>query len=181
MTKGERAAGTVRSERGRGEPPIRHVTFREPNRDSCFTGSPRAYVILYGCHVRRRATAEIDLKQLDAELHHLVAKERGELVHFLRRLDLFDREGGCVRLAYRSLFQYLVESHHMSEPTAWRRSNAVRLLREFPQLEQPIADGRIGLTAVGDSAKEADRRYRDAQRILLEEARGSVQEQPLPL
>jgi hypothetical protein len=41
--------------------------------------------------------------------------------------------------------------------------------------------GRIGLTAVGDSAKEADRRYRDAQRILLEEARASVQERPLPV
>jgi hypothetical protein len=40
--------------------------------------------------------------------------------------------------------------------------------------------GRIGLTAVGDSAKEADRRYRDAQRIVLEEARSSVTERPLP-
>jgi hypothetical protein len=40
--------------------------------------------------------------------------------------------------------------------------------------------GRIGLTAVGDSAKEADQRYRDAQRILLEEARRSVEERPLP-
>jgi hypothetical protein len=41
--------------------------------------------------------------------------------------------------------------------------------------------GRIGLTAVGDSAKEADRRYRDAQQILLEEARASVTEKPLPV
>jgi hypothetical protein len=40
--------------------------------------------------------------------------------------------------------------------------------------------GRIGLTAVGDSAKEAERRYREAQRIVLDEARGSVEEQPLP-
>ena len=93
--------------------------------------------------------AELDLMQLDAELHHLVAKERGQLIHFLRRLELFDREGGCARLAKGSLFEYLVKDHHMSEPTAWRRSNAVRLLREFPQLEAPIADGRIGLTVLG--------------------------------
>ena len=92
---------------------------------------------------------ELDLMQLDAELHHLVAKERGELIHFLRRLELFDREGGCARLAKGSLFEYLVKDHHMSEPTAWRRSNAVRLLRESPQLEAPIADGRIGLTVLG--------------------------------
>jgi hypothetical protein len=40
--------------------------------------------------------------------------------------------------------------------------------------------GRVGLTAVGDTAAEADRRYRDAQRILLAEARLSLEESPLP-
>jgi len=40
--------------------------------------------------------------------------------------------------------------------------------------------GRVGLTAVGDSPAEADRRYREAERILLEEARLSRQEPPLP-
>jgi hypothetical protein len=41
--------------------------------------------------------------------------------------------------------------------------------------------GRIGLTAVGDSRAEADKRYREAERVLLEEARASLQEVPLPL
>jgi hypothetical protein len=41
--------------------------------------------------------------------------------------------------------------------------------------------GRVGLTAVGDSPADADRRYRDAQRILLEEARLSLKEAPLPV
>lgn len=41
--------------------------------------------------------------------------------------------------------------------------------------------GRIGLTAVGDTAAEADRRYRDAERILLEEARLALEEPPLPV
>jgi hypothetical protein len=40
--------------------------------------------------------------------------------------------------------------------------------------------GRIGLTAIGDSRTEADRRYREAERILLEEARAALQEVPLP-
>jgi hypothetical protein len=40
--------------------------------------------------------------------------------------------------------------------------------------------GRVGLTAVGDSAAEADRRYRDAERILMEEARLALEEPPLP-
>jgi hypothetical protein len=41
--------------------------------------------------------------------------------------------------------------------------------------------GRIGLTAVGDSRVEADRRYREAERVLLEEAQASLQEVPLPV
>jgi hypothetical protein len=41
--------------------------------------------------------------------------------------------------------------------------------------------GRIGMTAVGDSPAEADKRYREAERILLEEARASLQEVPLPV
>ena len=40
--------------------------------------------------------------------------------------------------------------------------------------------GRVGLTAVGDSPDEAERRYRDAERILLDEAALSLQERPLP-
>ena len=41
--------------------------------------------------------------------------------------------------------------------------------------------GRVGLTAVGDSPAEADKRYREAERILLEEARASLQEVALPV
>ncbi|HEY0473018.1 MAG TPA: peptide ligase PGM1-related protein [Kribbella sp.] len=41
--------------------------------------------------------------------------------------------------------------------------------------------GRVGLTAVGDTPAEADRRYRDASRILLEEARLALGEHPLPV
>jgi len=41
--------------------------------------------------------------------------------------------------------------------------------------------GRLGLTAVGDSPAEADRRYRDASRIVLAEAEKAFAERPLPL
>ena len=41
--------------------------------------------------------------------------------------------------------------------------------------------GRVGLTAVGGTPAEADRRYREATRILLEEARAALQEKPLPV
>jgi hypothetical protein len=38
----------------------------------------------------------------------------------------------------------------------------------------------LGLTAVGDTAADADRRYRDACGIVLAEAEQALQEQPLP-
>jgi hypothetical protein len=41
--------------------------------------------------------------------------------------------------------------------------------------------GRVGLTAVGDTPADADRRYRDASRILLDEARLAFDERPLPV
>ncbi|TCO32521.1 hypothetical protein EV652_104127 [Kribbella steppae] len=41
--------------------------------------------------------------------------------------------------------------------------------------------GRLGLTAVGDTPAEADRRYRDASRIVLAEAEQAFVEHPLPV
>jgi len=41
--------------------------------------------------------------------------------------------------------------------------------------------GRVGLTAVGDTPAEAHQRYREAERILFEEARSALEEQPLPV
>ncbi|MFI5694381.1 peptide ligase PGM1-related protein [Kribbella sp. NPDC051586] len=41
--------------------------------------------------------------------------------------------------------------------------------------------GRLGLTAVGDTPAEADRRYRDASRIVLAEADQAFAEHPLPV
>lgn len=39
--------------------------------------------------------------------------------------------------------------------------------------------GRVGMTSVGDTPTEADRRYREAERILLDEARLALEELPL--
>jgi hypothetical protein len=51
----------------------------------------------------------------------------------------------------------------------------------FHMISSLTEHGRIGLTAVGDSPIEADRRYREAERILLEEARLALEERALPV
>jgi PGM1 C-terminal domain len=40
--------------------------------------------------------------------------------------------------------------------------------------------GRVGLTAVGDSPADAEARYQEAERILLDEAAAALSAQPLP-
>jgi hypothetical protein len=89
------------------------------------------------------------LRALDAELKSLASDERAGLVHFLRRLDLLDRERAYAELACRSPFEYLVKELHLAEGTAWRRVNAMQLVRTFPQLESALADGRLNLTTLG--------------------------------
>jgi hypothetical protein len=49
----------------------------------------------------------------------------------------------------------------------------------FHMISSLTEHGRVGLTAVGDSPAEADRRYREAERILLDEAKLALVEPPL--
>ena len=72
------------------------------------------------------------VQAIDSELKALAADERRGLLQFLRRLDLLDREGGFELFKCGSAYEYLVREHHLPEGTAWRRVNAMKLLRRFP-------------------------------------------------
>ena len=86
---------------------------------------------------------------LDAKLRSISVVERKNLVSFLRDLDLLDQEHAYVALSFTSTFDYLVRRHHLPEGTAWRRVNAMRLIRRFPVLESALEDGRINTTQLG--------------------------------
>jgi len=91
---------------------------------------------------------------------HLVATDHleSDLLRGLMPLDLFDivaRQG----LHFDQSRQVGVVFHMISSIT------------EF---------GRVGLTAVGNTAEDAEERYQTAQRILLEEAAAAQVEAPLP-
>jgi hypothetical protein len=91
---------------------------------------------------------------------HLVATDHleSELLRGLVPLDLFD----------------IVARHGLHFDHS-RQTGIV-----FHMISCLTEHGRVGLTAVGDSPEEADRRYHEAERILLEEARSSFEEPPLP-
>lgn len=91
---------------------------------------------------------------------HLVATDHleSDLLHGLTISDLFD----------------VVARHGLH----FDQSRQVGIV--FHMISSLTEHGRIGLTAVGDSASESDRRYREAERIVLEEARLALQERALP-
>jgi len=91
---------------------------------------------------------------------HLVATDHleSELLRGLVPLDLFD----------------IVVRHGLHFDQS-RQAGIV-----FHMISCLTEHGRVGLTAVGDSPDEASRRYREAERILLDEARSAAEETPLP-
>jgi hypothetical protein len=92
---------------------------------------------------------------------HLVASDHleSELLRGLTSSDLFD----------------IVARHGLH----FDQSRQVGIV--FHMISCITEHGRIGLTAVGDTPSEADRRYREAERVLLEEARLALAEAPLPV
>jgi pheganomycin biosynthesis PGM1-like protein len=91
---------------------------------------------------------------------HLVATDHleSELLRGLSASDLFD----------------IVARHGLHFDQSRQVGIVFHMISSITEL------GRIGLTAVGDSRAEADRRYREAARILLEEAQASLREPALP-
>jgi hypothetical protein len=91
---------------------------------------------------------------------HLVATDHleSDLLRGLVPLDLFD----------------MVARHGLH----FDQSRQVGIV--FHMISSLTEHGRVGLTAVGDTAEQADRRYQEAQRIVLQEARSALDEPPLP-
>jgi len=85
---------------------------------------------------------------LHAQLRSLVASERRELVRFLLLLDAFDREAGYFEFGRPSLWMYLLKDLGLRESVAARRIAVMKLLRQFPQLDAPLADGRLCITTI---------------------------------
>lgn len=76
----------------------------------------------------------------------LVKQEKNLLAKILRHLREVDRRHLYATLSCASLFAYLVEHLGYSEDQATRRIAALRLLQDFPEIEEAVADGRHTLS-----------------------------------
>ena len=80
-----------------------------------------------------------------AELLHA---ERGALADLLLSLAEFDRVSAYRELGFATLFDYLHRELRLSRGSAHYRQVATRLVERFPEIVEPLRDGRLCLTTV---------------------------------
>ncbi|MCB9025061.1 MAG: HNH endonuclease [Bdellovibrionaceae bacterium] len=103
-----------------------------------------------------KESTTINLKHLkDHELLtqtlKLVQKERQLLTQVLHHLKEVERRRLFSDLGYQSLFEYAVKELKYSEGQAGRRIQAMRLLKELPEIEKKIESGALSLTNISQA------------------------------
>lgn len=84
--------------------------------------------------------------ELLRKIEELAQKERELLTDVLQHLREIERRRLFSSLGFSSLFSYAVAKLGYSEDQAYRRINAMRLLREIPEIEEKIQAGTISLS-----------------------------------
>src|SRR5215510_9627022 len=98
----------------------------------------------------------MNASEFDAWLCNLRAKERVSQVELLLALVEFDRNEIYLELGYDSLWTYCMKRLHLCEGSTYLRTQAVAVLRRFPQLSAHLRDGRLNLTTLVERAPLLD-------------------------
>jgi hypothetical protein len=92
--------------------------------------------------------ASISNDDLFVTVQRLTARSNVALADLLAHLGEVERRGIHRSRACASLYTYCIYELRMSEDTAYRRSKAARLVREYPELHDAIAKGELHLTGL---------------------------------
>jgi hypothetical protein len=90
----------------------------------------------------------------------LLAREHAALGEFLVELAAFDAKRLWLDLGYTSLFDFLHRELGLSKASASFRKKAAELIQSFPEVLEPIRDGRLCLSSVFELAKVLTRENR---------------------
>ncbi len=102
-------------------------------------------------------------REFTARLADLLRRERAALAEFLVALSAFDRKRLWLELGHSSLFYFLHRELGLSKGAAFYRKTAADLIQRFPEVIEPLRDGRLCLTSVVELSK-----------VLTPENRGDV-------
>ena len=95
----------------------------------------------------------IQARESTTILAGLLRREHGAMAEFLLALAEFDRQRLWLDLGYSGLFSFLHRELRMSKAAAFYRKTAAELVRNFPEIVEPLRDGRLCITAVVELAK----------------------------
>jgi hypothetical protein len=94
-----------------------------------------------------------EARRLRDAIAALLRRERAAMADFLIALSDFDRRRGWEVLGYANLFAFLTSELGLTPaPTYWRLE-AARLLQRFPELIEPLRQGRLCLTTLGELSR----------------------------
>ena len=105
----------------------------------------------------------LEARQARDGLAALLRREHVAMAEFLVALADFDHRRGWERLGHASLFAFLHVELKLPNPSAYWRMSAARLLQRFPEVVEPLCEGRLCCTATAELAK-----------VLTEENRAEV-------
>jgi hypothetical protein len=91
--------------------------------------------------------------EVAAHLRDLLRREQGAMADFLVALAGFDERRLWVGLGHTSLFYFLHRELKLSAGAAYHRKTAAALIQRFPEVIEPLRDGRLCLSSVCELAK----------------------------
>ena len=103
---------------------------------------------------------ELKDQELLSMTKQLVQKERQVLTQVLQHLKEVERRKLFSDLGCSSLFEYAVKELKYSEGQAGRRIQAMRLIKEVPEVEKKIKSGKLSLTNIS----QAQSYFREAKK-----------------
>jgi len=100
-------------------------------------------------------------RDLATRLAELLAREHAALADFLVALADFDRRRLWRDLGYAGLFDFLHRELGLSKGAAHFRKVAAQLVQRFPEIVEPLRDGRLCITSIVELAKVLTLENRD--------------------
>lgn len=94
-----------------------------------------------------------DARESSLRLAALLRADQGAVADFLVALVEFHRERLWVQLGHASLFKFLHHELGLSNAAAYYRKVAAELALRFPEVVEPLRDGRLCITSVIELAR----------------------------
>jgi hypothetical protein len=100
-------------------------------------------------------------REITRRLAELLRRERYAMAEFLLLLADFDRRRLWMELGHAGLFSFLHRELGLSKGVAHYRKTAVELVQRFPEVVEPLRDGRLCITSIVELAKVLTPENRD--------------------